>query len=57
MELIQCGRLLWMHQTARKWPVMYFIIPDGKQGKYCNPAQNQFRQHPLDYLEGLENHN
>lgn len=25
-----------------------------KQGKYCDPAQNQFRQHPLDYLEGLE---
>ena len=23
-------------------------------GKYCNPATNQFRQHPLDYLEGLE---
>jgi L-ribulokinase len=25
-----------------------------KQGLYCNPAQSQFRQHPLDYLEGLE---
>jgi len=24
------------------------------QGLYCDPAQNQFRQHPLDYLEGLE---
>lgn len=23
-------------------------------GKYCNPSINQFRQHPLDYLEGLE---
>lgn len=22
-------------------------------GKYCNPSKNQFRQHPLDYLEGL----
>lgn len=22
-------------------------------GKYCDPAQNQFRQHPLDYIEGL----
>ncbi len=26
-----------------------------KKGKYCVPANNQFRQHPLDYLEGLEN--
>ncbi len=25
-----------------------------KQGLFCNPAQSQFRQHPLDYLEGLE---
>ncbi|MBD2724647.1 ribulokinase [Hymenobacter armeniacus] len=22
--------------------------------QYCNPAKNQFRQHPLDYIEGLE---
>ncbi|MEZ4901902.1 MAG: ribulokinase [Spirosomataceae bacterium] len=25
-----------------------------KKGLYCNPAISQFRQHPLDYLEGLE---
>ena len=24
------------------------------KGKYCNPAINQFRQHPLDHIEGLE---
>lgn len=22
--------------------------------EYCNPAENQFRQHPLDHIEGLE---
>ena len=22
--------------------------------QYCNPARNQFRQHPLDHIEGLE---
>ncbi len=31
-----------------------FYYPRWKQGLYCNPAQNQFRQHPLDYVEGLE---
>lgn len=25
-----------------------------RDGHYCNPARNQFRQHPLDYIEGLE---
>jgi len=25
-----------------------------KEGKYCSPQENQFRQHPLDHIEGLE---
>lgn len=25
-----------------------------KQGKYCEPSKNKFRQHPLDYVEGIE---
>ena len=25
-----------------------------KDGKYCDPSRNRFRQHPLDYIEGLE---
>jgi L-ribulokinase len=28
--------------------------PRWKEGKFCNSAKNQFRQHPLDYIEGLE---
>ncbi len=28
--------------------------PRWKAGKYCNPSENQFRQHPRDFLEGLE---
>lgn len=26
-----------------------------KRGKYCEPSKNKFRQHPLDYIEGIEN--
>jgi len=25
-----------------------------KEGKYCDPQKNSYRQHPLDYTEGLE---
>lgn len=31
-----------------------FAYPRWAAGKYCVPDRNQFRQHPLDYLEGLE---
>jgi L-ribulokinase len=31
-----------------------FEYPRWKKGLFCDPAVNQFRQHPLDYLEGLE---
>ena len=26
-----------------------------KSGAYCEPSKNKFRQHPLDYVEGVEN--
>jgi L-ribulokinase len=31
-----------------------FYYPRWKEGLYCNPSGNIFRQHPLDYIEGLE---
>ena len=31
-----------------------FYYPRWKKGAFCNPVSNQFRQHPLDYIEGLE---
>ncbi|MEI6087145.1 MAG: ribulokinase [Bacteroidota bacterium] len=31
-----------------------FYYPKWKEGKFCNPAKNQFRQHPRDYIDGLQ---
>ncbi len=31
-----------------------FYYPRWKAGLYCDPAENRFRQHPSDYIEGLE---
>src|SRR5688500_17183134 len=31
-----------------------FYYPRWKDALFCDPSINQFRQHPLDYIEGLE---
>lgn len=31
-----------------------FEYPRWKKGMYCDPVKEQYRQHPLDYIEGLE---
>ena len=40
--------------TGEELGVSVFEYPRWKKGLYCNPQENQFRQHPLDYIEGLE---
>jgi len=41
-------------RTGQEVSTSVYYYPRWKAGKYCNPALNQFRQHPLDYLGGLE---
>src|SRR5258706_1495766 len=40
--------------TGEEKTASVFYYPRWKQGLYCNASLNQFRQHPLDYFEGLE---
>ncbi|MCD7710827.1 MAG: ribulokinase [Porphyromonadaceae bacterium] len=40
--------------TGRQIASSVKYYPRWKAGKYCDPARNQYRQHPLDYIEVLE---
>jgi L-ribulokinase len=40
--------------TGREVASNVVYYPRWKKGLYCIPAKDQFRQHPLDYLESLE---
>ncbi|HPG06472.1 MAG TPA: ribulokinase [Saprospiraceae bacterium] len=46
--------LLVRIQDGEEIATSVFYYPRWKQGLYCQPGINQFRQHPLDYIEGLE---
>ena len=40
--------------TGRQLASSVKYYPRWKAGKYCDPAANQYRQHPLDYIEVFE---
>ncbi len=40
--------------TGEEVATAVYYYPRWKKGLYCNAASNRFRQHPKDYLEGLE---
>ncbi len=41
-------------ETGEEVASAVYYYPRWKKGLYCNASVNQFRQHPKDYLEGLE---
>lgn len=48
-------RALLVDTTGNEISSHVYYYERWKKGMYCDPANSQFRQHPLDYLEGLEN--
>ena len=41
-------------QTGHTLSTSVKHYPRWTEGKYCNPVENQYRQHPLDYIDVLE---
>lgn len=47
-------RSLLVDQQGTEVATSVFHYPRWRQGLYCNASENRFRQHPADYIEGLE---
>ena len=47
-------RALVVDREGREIATAVHFYRRWKKGLYCDPAASQYRQHPLDYLEGLE---
>lgn len=49
-----CRALLVDAQDGRELDSEVFYYPRWEKGEYCDPKNFQYRQHPLDYIEGLK---
>ncbi len=49
-----CRALIVDTQTGEELASEISWYPRWKKGLYCNPQLNQYRQHPLDYIESME---
>lgn len=47
-------RSILVDRKGREVASSVYLYPRWRDGLFCNAAENQFRQHPLDYIEGLE---
>lgn len=41
-------------QSGQELETEVVYYPRWREGRYCLPAENQFRHHPLDYIEALQ---
>ena len=46
--------LLVNTETGQEMASAVKYYTNWKEGKYCNPPKDQYRQHPKDYIEGME---
>ena len=49
-----CRALIVNTSTGKEAGSATAFYPRWKEGRYCNPSVNQYRQHPKDYIESLE---
>jgi len=49
-----CRALIVEAETGKEVASAVKYYKRWKDGKYCQPLKNQYRHHPLDYVEGLE---